>query len=46
MARLTGTCIVCEKPIVPDEDEVVCIEDEIVHAACAEDEGHEVERAA
>lgn len=42
-ATYESKCIICGSTIY-EEDEIVEWEDEWVHAACAEDEGAEVER--
>lgn len=42
-ATYESTCELCGNRI-HEEDEIVRVDDEWVHAQCAEDEGYEVER--
>ncbi|MCW3018626.1 MAG: hypothetical protein JWN10_934 [Solirubrobacterales bacterium] len=42
-ASYDSTCGLCDG-LIGEGDEIVCVDDEWVHALCAEDEGYEVER--
>lgn len=42
-ATYESTCSLCDGRIY-EEDEIVCLDDEWVHAICAEDEGEQVAR--
>lgn len=42
-ATYESTCDLCGRAIL-EEDPIVCVDDEWVHADCAEDDGFEVER--
>lgn len=42
VASYDSECPLCGMPIVGEVDEIVCLDDQWVHAKCAEDEGAEV----